>query len=166
MIHSLIRSSSPRSGGNETPTVTNPFPHANGVQTAPPPPPDSSSKYGGFRFMRGSSIPEQSHLKVIPGRLVSRDLLTLFIINSVFKLTAAAASSQRQGMRNWNSWRCNTVVFLSGPPVNTYTEKKKKKRWRLQPTCRVKTECHWNPNFFFFLSLFHVSVKINHKSSL
>ena len=99
--------------------------------------------------MRGSSIPEQSHLKVIPGRLVSRDLLTLFIINSVFKLTAAAASSQRQGMRNWNSWRCNTVAFLSGPPVNTYTEKKKKKDGGCSPHVGSRQSATGIPIFFF-----------------
>lgn len=149
-LHSLIRSSSPKSGGNKTPTVTNPFPHANGVQTAPPTP-DSSSKYGGFHFIRSTSIPEQSHLKVIPGRLVSRDLLTLFIINSVFKLTAAAASSQKQGMRNWNSWRCNTVAFLSGPPVNTYAGKKKDGGY--SPHVGSRQSATGIPIFYFFLPL-------------
>lgn len=35
-------------------------------------------------------------------------------------------------MRNWNSWRCNTVAFLSGTPVNAHIE-----LWRLWTTCRA-----------------------------
>lgn len=39
-----------------------------------------------WRISLRNSIPEQSHFKVIPGRIGSRDLLTFFIINSVSSL--------------------------------------------------------------------------------
>lgn len=62
-------------------------------------------------------------------RIGSCDLLAFFIINSASSLQSGNINSEAE-MRNWNSWRCNTVAFLSGPPVNTCTEK----GWRLQAT--------------------------------
>lgn len=89
----------------------------------------SRSKYVGFPSVPFTSIAEQSQFKVIPVRIGSCDLLAFFIINSASSLQSGNINSEAE-MRNWNSWRCNTVAFLSGPPVNTCTEK----GWRLQAT--------------------------------